>query len=148
MAKLTQAGEFGVPGGDIPVLNYGGTAIPSNTAVLFDTTVGNVNGVVIPSSGGGVAGTAGITMSTIPALANGIPGSGTVRRAGCANVIMDGAVTAGQYVRADDTASHLGQAKAVTAAGTTASEILGQARLTTADGDPCPILLNLQFNHT
>lgn len=148
MANINQAGEFGVPGGDVPVLNYGASDIPSNTAVLWDTTAGNVNGVVVPTAAGGVAGTAGVTMAVIPAKTNGIPGNGTVRRAGCANVVCNGAVTAGNYVRADDTASHLGQVKAVTAAGTTQSEILGQARMTRADGEYVPVLLALQFNHT
>lgn len=137
------AREFSVPGGDLPVHNYSTTVtLGDGLGVLFDTTTGNTDGVVLPTASGGVVRTYGVIIGNIP------PGKeGVVRVAGCAPMTADGAITAGDYVQVSDTTAKLGYAKKVTAASTTI-EILGQALATAADGEPVPVLLMKQMNHT
>ena len=92
--------------------------IPANRIVLLDTTnlmtTTQPRGVVLPSAGGGVAGTFGVTVDLLykrpSATANVRPGRVAITGSGI-GVIADGAITAGQYVQASDTAGKLGYAK-------------------------------------
>jgi hypothetical protein len=126
------------PALDISVLNYGGSDIPANTAVLIDTTnvqSGDKNpGVVVPSSGGGVVGTLGITVETIKANA---ASAGRVAVVGVIQATADGSITAGGYVQASDTSTKMGRVKAKGAG----LEQLGQALNTASDGQLVLVLL-------
>lgn len=128
-------------GGTLTCKNYGGTDIPSGTGVLLDTT--NVQGpnaapgVVVPTAGGGVLRTFGIAMETLPAGKN-----GRVMFAGGYPMIADGAITAGDYVQVSDTATKMGRAKVCAAA----TQQLGQAVMTAADGDPVLVIIDKARN--
>lgn len=133
-------GGYPISGGDMPAANYGGTDIPEGRIVLVDTanilSPSAAMGVVLPTAGGGVAKTWGITLTTLYAKGSlSAPKTGSVRVAGAYTVISDGAITAGQYVQASDTAGKEGYAKVCAAA----TESIGQAMNTVADGEPCLI---------
>lgn len=135
-----QDGGHAISGGDIPCANYGVADIPAGRIVLIDTanvmTAQLPPGVVLPTASGGVVGTFGITVDTLPALpASGVPKVGRVRKAGSYPVIANGSITAGGYVQASDTTSKLGYAKACGAA----TEQIGQALNTVADGEICHV---------
>jgi hypothetical protein len=128
-------------GGTVTCKNYGGTDIPSGSGVLLDTTnvqgSNSAPGVVLPTAAGGVAGTLGIAMETIPAGKN-----GRVMYAGGYPMIADGAITAGNFVQISDTAAKMGRAKLCGAA----TIQLGQALSTAADGDPVLVLIDKAKN--
>lgn len=142
MPIVNQVASIPVPGGDQPFKNYGLTDIPANTAVLFDSVnVGDVNGpagIVVPTNGGGVARTAGVTVERIP------PGCvGRVRIFGGAVAIASGAINPGDLVQIDDTTPKMG---CVELAAST-NQILGKAMSAAVDGDPvlvwvCPVAHN------
>lgn len=117
-----------IQGGDIPVKNYGVADIAADLVVLVDTSnlgdQDNPVGVVLPTNSGGVVGTLGITCGIIKAGKTGL-----VRIAGTRSVVAHGTVTAGTYVQASDTTSHLGQVKTCGAA----TEQIGQALNTATD---------------
>jgi hypothetical protein len=123
---------------DVTAANYSLSAdIPANRIVLLDTS--NVmstslpRGVVLPTAGGGVAGTFGVTVEPLyrrPSSTVG-PRVGRVAVEGGISVPADGAITAGQYVQASDTVGKEGYAK-VCGAGI---QQAGQAETTAADGE-------------
>ena len=129
---------------DVTAANYSTTDdIPANRIVLLDTTnqltTSLPRGVVLPTASGGVAGTYGVTAEILykrPSSSLG-PRVGIVAVEGGINVPADGAITAGQYVQASDTAGKLGYAK-VCGAGI---QQAGQAETTAADGEMCFIRL-------
>ena len=136
-----------VAGGDVTAANYGATSIPANLIVLVDTT--NVlspskpMGVVLPTASGGVAGTFGVTVDELfPPRNDGSTRPGRVAVLGAIRVIADGAITAGQYVQASDTAGKLGYAK-VCGAGI---QQIGQAKTTAADGEYVLVLIDKARN--
>jgi hypothetical protein len=125
-----------VPGGDATAANYGATSIPKNRIVLLDPsntmTSSKPKGVKLPTASGGVAGTYGVTVDELfPPREDGTLRPGRVAVEGAIRVPADGAITAGDYVQASDTADKLGYAK-VCAAGV---QQAGQAETTVADGD-------------
>lgn len=136
-------GGYPVEGGDMPAANYGTTDIEAGLIVLIDTTnqftPALPMGVVLPTAGGGVVGTWGITIDRLPAKpSGGVRGpAGRVRVYGVYPVLANGAITAGGYVQASDTALKLGYAKACAAA----TEQIGQAMNTVADGETCFVLI-------
>lgn len=123
---------------DVTAGNYSTSAdIAANRIVLLDTT--NLmttqlpRGVVLPTAGGGVVGTFGVTVETLyrrPSATLG-PRVGRVAVSGGISVPADGAITAGQYVQASDTLGKEGYAK-VAGAGI---QQIGQAETTVADGE-------------
>lgn len=123
---------------DVTAATYSTFAdIPPNRIVLLDTTnpmtTQNPRGVVLPTAGGGVAGTFGVTVETLyrrPSATLG-PRVGRVAVSGGINAPADGGITAGQYVQASDTAGKEGYAK-VAGAGL---QQIGQAETTAADGE-------------
>lgn len=129
---------------DVTAANYSLTDdIPANRIVLLDTTnqmtTSLPRGVVLPTAGGGVAGTYGVTTEILykrPSATLG-PRVGTVAVEGAIGVPADGAITAGDYVQASDTIAKLGYAKLC---GAGIQEI-GQAENTVADGEICYIRL-------
>ena len=142
MPNFNQIADLPITGGGtVTCKNYGGTDIPAGTGVLLDTT--NVQGsnaapgVVVPTSGGGVLRTAGIAMETIPAGKN-----GRVMYAGGYPMIADGAITAGDFVQVSDTAGKMGRAKVCAAA----TQQLGKAWGTAADGDPVLVIIDTAKN--
>lgn len=104
MSNYNAKAGWAIPGGDITVHNYGASSIPANTAVLWDTTAGHTNGVVIPTASAGVVGTAGVTVVAIAAGAD-----GTMRVAGGAPVTLGGTIAAGDWVSASDVTGHMGE---------------------------------------
>ena len=131
-----QHGGYAVAGGDLPVKNYAVTDIGANLVVLIDSANAMgpdaYVGVKLPSSGGGVVGTYGITQTPIAAGKTGL-----VRVIGSQWVLANGTVTAGEYVQASDTAAKLGYVKTCTAA----TEQIGQAISTATDGVPVHVLI-------
>lgn len=123
---------------DVTAANYSLTDdIPANRIVLLDTTnlmtTSLPRGVVLPTAGGGVAGTFGVTADVLykrPSATLG-PRVGRVITEGGVSVPADGAITAGDYVQASDTIAKLGYAK-VAGAGV---QQIGQAETTAADGE-------------
>lgn len=142
MADFNQSGGIFVPGGDIPVRNYGVTDIPANTAVLWDTSnVGDAQhapGVVIPTAAQSVAETAGITHTVIPA-----GGSGTLRRLGVEFATAGVTIALGDFLLVSSVASHLGQVTNVDAGSLV---VLGQAYSSGVAGDPIKVLLGIHKN--
>lgn len=138
-----QVGGYAVEGGDLCCANYGSSDIGPGLIVLVDTTnqftPALPMGVALPTNGGGVVGTFGITIDTLYAKpstqAHGV--AGRVRTLGVYPVLANGAITAGGYVQASDTAAKLGYAKACGAA----TEQIGQAMNTVADGENCFVLI-------
>lgn len=135
-----QDGGYAVSGGDIPAVNHAATDIEAGRIVLLDTTAerqlnpGKPVPVALPTAGGGVAGTFGITVDKLYApTAAGALRPGRVRLLGSYPVIADGAITAGEAVQASDTVAKLGYAKVCGAA----LEQVGQALNTVADGEMC-----------
>lgn len=135
---------------DVTAANYSLTDdIPANRFVLLDTTnlmtTTQPRGVVLPSAGGGVAGTFGVTVDLLykrpSATANVRPGRVAITGSGI-GVLADGAITAGDYVQASDTAGKLGYAK-VAGAGI---QQIGQAETTAADGEVCFIRIDKARN--
>jgi hypothetical protein len=134
---------------DVTAGNYSTTDdIPANRAVLLDTTnqisTTNPRGVVLPTAGGGVAGTFGVTVDLLykrPSTSLG-PRVGRVAVGGMINVPADGAITAGNYVQVSDTIGKLGYVK-VAGAGI---QQLGQAEKTVADGEMCPVRITKARN--
>ncbi len=129
-------GGLPMAGGDLPAANYGLTDIPEDRIVLIDTanlqSPTQAMGVVLPTAGGGVVGTWGITCTTLYAKGSlDKPKTGLVRVAGSRFVLADGAITAGQYVQASDTINRVGYAKVAAAA----TEQIGQAMTTAGDGE-------------
>jgi hypothetical protein len=142
MANFNQLADLPITGGGtITCKNYGGTDIPAGTGVLADTT--NVQGsnaapgVVVPTAAGGVAGTFGIAMETIPAGKN-----GRVMYAGGYPMIADGAITAGNFVQISDTATKMGRVKLCGAATIQIGRAVGSA----ADGDPVLVIIDIAKN--
>jgi hypothetical protein len=137
---ILHTGGYPMAGGDMPAANYGATDIPDGRIVLVDTvnvlSPSAAMGVVLPTAGGGVAKTWGITTTTLYAKGSlSKPKTGLVRVAGAYTVIADGAIAAGEYVQASDTLNKEGYAKVCAAA----TEQVGQAMNTVADGEPCLI---------
>lgn len=130
MAQRGQLGAWYIQNGDLPAFNAGVTDIPANTFVIIDTATPPVNDAVwavkIPASGGGVAGTIGITRTVIPAGKTGL-----VCHVGGEWTKADGTITVGDYVQASDTATKMGRAKAKG----TGVESGGQAMNSAADGE-------------
>ena len=136
-----------VPGGDATAANYGATSIPINRIVLVDTanpmSPSKPMGVKLPTAGGGVAGTYGVTVDELfPPRDDGSTRPGRVAVLGAIRVLADGAITAGEYVQASDTISKLGYAK-VCGAGI---QQIGQAKTTAADGEYVLILIDKARN--
>lgn len=115
--------------------NYSASDIPAGTAVLQDGTYDD--GIVVPTAGGGVAKTIGVTVENIPA-----GGRGRVATYGIAPATAHGAVDAGTAVQVSDTALHLGQVKTCGAATTQ----LGVAVNTAADGEPVRVRIFVAKN--
>lgn len=123
---------------DVTAANYSLTTdIPANRIVLLDTSnimsTANPRGVVLPTAGGGVAGTFGVTTEILyrkPSATIG-PRVGRIAVGGGISVPADGGITAGQYVQASDTIGKEGYAK-VCGAGI---QQIGQAETTAADGE-------------
>lgn len=134
---------------DVTAGNYSTSAdIPANRVVLLDTTnqmtTSLPRGVVLPTASGGVAGTFGVTAEVLykrPSASLG-PRVGRVAVAGGISVPADGAITAGQYVQASDTAGKEGYVK-VCGAGI---QQIGQAEITVADGEMCFIRIDKARN--
>lgn len=134
---------------DVTAGNYSTTDnIPANRVVLLDTanqmSTTMPRGVALPTAGGGVAGTFGVTVEPLynrPSSSLG-PRVGRVAVAGGINVPADGAITAGQYVQASDTIAKLGYVK-VAGAGI---QQIGQAETTAADGEMCFIRIDKARN--
>lgn len=134
---------------DVTAANYSTTTdIPANRIVLLDTTnqmtTNQPRGVVLPTAGGGVAGTFGITAEILykrPSATLG-PRVGRIVTEGGINVPADGPITAGQYVQASDTLGKEGYAK-VAGAGI---QQVGQAETTAADGEMCFIRVDKARN--
>lgn len=129
---------------DVTAANYSTTDdIPANRIVLLDTTnqlsTSQPRGVVLPTASGGVAGTYGVTAEILYKRASSTANTrpGIVAIEGAIGVPADGAITAGQYVQASDTAGKLGYAKLC---GAGIQEV-GQAENTVADGEMCFIRL-------
>lgn len=137
MAQRGQLASFFIQNGDLTVYNAGLTDIPANTFVLVDTatppTGDAVLAVKIPTAGGGVAGTFGITRTVIKSLA-----SGSVCALGGEYVKADGVITVGDYVQASDTAGKEGRAK-LKGAGV---ESGGKALNSAADGEDVLVFVN------
>jgi hypothetical protein len=110
--------------------NAGNADIPTGTAVIMDPA--NDGAVIVPASGGGVAGTCGITIDNIP-----FGGRGRVRMLGCAVATADGGISRGAYVQVSDTNAKMGRVKTCGAA----TEMLGQVFETAVDGDPVEVFL-------
>lgn len=110
--------------------NYGITDIPAGTGVIQDPS--NDDGIVVPTASGGVAGTIGLTVETIPAGKQ-----GRVATYGVAVGTAYGTISAGDFVMVSDTALHLGQ---VVASGS-ADEQLGKAVSSASDGFPVRVRL-------
>jgi hypothetical protein len=134
---------------DVTAGNYSTSAdIPANRVVLLDTTnemtTSQPRGVVLPTAAGGVAGTFGVTAEILykrPSSSLG-PRVGRVAVGGGINVPADGAITAGDYVQASDTAAKEGYVK-VCGAGI---QQIGQAETTVADGEMCFIRIDKARN--
>jgi hypothetical protein len=135
MANFNQIADSPVTGGDLPFTNFGVTDIPANLGVLLDPN--NDYGIVLPSSGGGVAGSIGVTREIIKAGT-----TGKVRVYGTSVMKANGTITRGNEVQISDTASKLGWAKAKGAgiAG------CGVALISAADTDPVLVLLSHAAN--
>lgn len=99
-----------INGGDLPFHNYGASDIGAGLGVLADTsnpgTASLAPGIVLPSIGGGVAKTIGVTVNTIPAGKGGL-----VRVYGVSVCTASGTVTYGETVQLDDTSGKLGWVK-------------------------------------
>ncbi len=112
------------------VKNTGLTDITAGTAVIFDpanpASGDTPPGITLPTAGGGITGTAGVTRTTIY-----VGKVGSIMRRGRAEVTADGAITAGGYVQVSDTIGKLGRVKAKGVG----VEQLGQAIHTAADGE-------------
>lgn len=135
MANYNQFSAAPVIGGDLSFKNNSGSDILAGVGVLIDPS--NDRGVLAPTASGGVVGTIGITLETIPA------GKwGRVRCYGSAIGTAHNAVTRGTVVQISDTASHLGQIKTC---GAGVAQ-LGIALNSAADGDPVEVLLFLAKN--
>ena len=137
MAQRGQLASFFIQNGDLPARNAGLTDIPANTFVLVDTanppTNDDVLAVVVPSDGGGVVGTFGITRTIIKAGA-----TGSVCCLGGEVVKADGVITVGDYVQASDTTAKMGRAK-TKGAGV---ESGGRALNSAADGEDVLVFVN------
>jgi hypothetical protein len=135
---------------DITAANYGTSAdIPANRVVLLDTTnimsTSSPRGVVLPTASGGVAGTFGVTVEVLykRASSTASPRPGRVALSGSGiQCVAEGAITAGDYVQASDTAGKEGYVK-VAGAGI---QQLGQAETTAADGEPVFIRIDKARN--
>jgi Uncharacterized conserved protein (DUF2190) len=135
MANFNNVAESPVVGGDIPFKNNTLVDIPEGCGVLVDPS--NDYGVALPTSGGGVAGSFGVSVEPIPAGK-----TGRIRFYGTIQMIANGSITRGGEVQISDTASKLGFAKAKGAgiAG------IGLALCSASDGDPVLIALSHSFN--
>lgn len=137
MPTYNQLGGLAIVGGDIPFKNYSGADIPAGTGVLFDGTnkgtAHELAGVVVPTTAGGVAKTAGITLETIKAGS-----SGRVRVLGGAVATANATINPGDLVQLSDVSTHEG--KVIIAAST--NEILGKAMSEAAAGDPVLVWVN------
>lgn len=128
---------YPIDGGDFPALNLSALAIPAFAAVVLD--VGNVATndqcmtVTVPLASGIVTKPAGITQETIP-----IGKTGRVRALGASKATASGAVAAGDIVRVESVASHMGQVKLAS----TGEAMLGQCILGGADGTEVLIRVN------
>ena len=122
---------------DLTFQNFGATAIAAGLVVLVDAghvpSSTAIGGVLLPTNGGGVAGTLGVTIDALAALT----GVGRVAIMGTAVCTAHGTVTYGQIVMASDTAAHLGHVKTVTAA----ARQLGLALDTATDGQQVRVAL-------
>lgn len=131
MAIYNQLARLPIIGGDLAFKNYSGTDIPAGTGVLFDATnkgdVNNKPGIVVPTAAGGVVGTAGITITRIPAGQ-----SERVCMLGGAVAVASGTINPGNLVQVDDTATFMGQVKVAIST----NEILGKALSAAVAGDP------------
>lgn len=126
MAQTNQLAGWPLgPGSDQVMGNYGGSAIAAGLAVKYDTSnPGGPNtprGVVITSDSTLVI---GITVDSIPALANGIAGTGKVRRAGMAVATASATIHVGQYVMSDSAGKVLPQTAGLFQTGIADSEAL------------------------
>ncbi len=131
MTAALNRGDIPVLGGDVVCRNAGGTAIAAGLGVLFDTSHLNTGdlapAVALPTNGGGVVGSAGITVDAIPA-----GGTGRVRFLGAYPVTAYGSITYGTTLQIADTTAHLGQVKTCVAT----VEQIGQAMNGASDGEP------------
>lgn len=121
---------------DLTFKNFGVTDIAAGLGVLADA--GHVpagdapGGVLLPTNGGGVAGTIGVTVELIKAGA-----TGRVRVLGVYPCTAAGTVTYGGIVQIQDVTAHLGQVKTCIAA----TRQLGMALDTATDGQQVRVLI-------
>lgn len=107
MAITSQVGRQPVSGADRSMKNYGVTDIPAGKAVMWDTTSGNLNGIIVPATSASTAATCGITIETIKA---GFPGR--VAILGTAVATANATLAAGDTVDVDTTSTNEGKVKA------------------------------------
>lgn len=123
---------------DVPVMNYGVTAIPANVAVTVDATNqmgtgtnGGMGVAVIAADGDP---TCGVTVVAIPA-----GGQGYIRTQGDIVLTANGSITAGTYVDASGTTNKVGFAVAHGAG----KAHLGIARNSCVDGEQVSVQIQL-----
>jgi hypothetical protein len=125
----------------LPFKNFGGSDIAAGLGVLADTSnvpVGDyAGGIVLPTNGGGVVGTLGVTVERIPA-----GGTGRVRVYGVSVCTANGSITYGTPVQISDTSAKLGYVKTCGSA----TVMLGIALDGASDGQLVRVLHSIAKN--
>lgn len=106
MAVISQVGRQPISGADRSMKNYGVTDIPSGTAVMWDTTTGNLNGIIKPATSASTAASCGITIENIKAGF-----SGRVAISGSGVATANATLSAGDTVDVDTTSGNEGKVK-------------------------------------
>lgn len=104
-AEVTRTND-GADSVDLPCYNNSATAIGAGLGVLYETVTGRPRSVVLPTNGGGVERTAGVTVTAIPA-----GGYGMVCVNGPALMIAHDVIVPGEFVEIKDVTAHLGEGK-------------------------------------
>jgi hypothetical protein len=136
MANHLQIPQTSVPGGDIPLTNYGPTEIPADRGVVLDAN--RDSGILLPAAGGPVLGAIGITVDRMPSGA-----TGRVRCLGTKTAMADGPINRGDDVQLSSVAGREGYVRAAQAPG---AGVVGRALMTVGDGDPIAIWMFLSKN--
>lgn len=129
---------YPINGGDFPAINTSLLDIPAFTAVVLDlstvATFDQCMTITVPLAAGIVTHPAGITQELIP-----VGKTGRVRVLGASKATASGAVAAGDIVRVESVAAHMGQVKLAS----TGEAMLGQCILGGADATEVLIRLNI-----
>ncbi|MFA4900957.1 MAG: hypothetical protein WC563_15670 [Brevundimonas sp.] len=104
-AEVTRTND-GADSVDIPMYNNSATAIGAGLGVLYETVTGKPRAVALPTNGGGVARSAGVTVTSIPA-----GGYGMVCVLGPVLMVAHDVILPGEFVEIKDVTAHLGEGK-------------------------------------